>query len=242
MNALIQGPMDTLPVLIDRATRALESARTSAEVLEAKDMARVAYDAAKSASRILRAKEAHDSLVMEVHRSQGHAVSIHARAEIRLAEEYNAAQEKGEARKPGDVKSQNAVAGTKATELATEDDVGGRNALANARALEKAEKLIPGIVKRVTDDLIERGLEPTMTAVRAGVKEAVDALGNKPQQPTMKREPLWVWGRVKDFERDGILEIHPADMAKMMTAGMRDDMRSMLRPVIEYLTDLENIV
>jgi len=51
MNTPAHLKIDTLPVLIDRATAALESARTSAEVLEARDLARVAYDAAKSVAR-----------------------------------------------------------------------------------------------------------------------------------------------------------------------------------------------
>ena len=96
MNAPAIIPTDTLPTLIDRATAALDNARTSAEVLEARDLARVAYDAAKSAGRMAKAKTAHDSLVMEVHRAQAHALAIRARAEMRLAEEYDAAQERGE--------------------------------------------------------------------------------------------------------------------------------------------------
>ena len=55
MNAPALLPSETLPILIDRATAALDSARSSAEVLEARDLARVAYDAAKSAGRMARA-------------------------------------------------------------------------------------------------------------------------------------------------------------------------------------------
>lgn len=57
MNAPAIIPSETLPTLIDRATAALTSARTSAEVLEARDLARVAYDAAKSAARMAKAKQ-----------------------------------------------------------------------------------------------------------------------------------------------------------------------------------------
>lgn len=59
-------------------------------------MARVAYDAAKSAGRIVRAKSAHDEVIAAVYRAQGHALAIEARAKIRLADEYDAAQERGE--------------------------------------------------------------------------------------------------------------------------------------------------
>lgn len=102
MNILpVITPAESLPALIDRATAALDSARNSAEVLEARDMARVAYDAAKSAGRMARAKQAHDSLVVDVHRSQSHALAIRARAEMRLAEEYDDAQDRGEVQKHG---------------------------------------------------------------------------------------------------------------------------------------------
>jgi len=89
MNALTEAaaPAETLPALIDRATAALDGARSSAEVLEARDLARVAYDAAKSAGRMAKAKQAHDTLISEVHRAQAHALSIRARAEMRLAVE-----------------------------------------------------------------------------------------------------------------------------------------------------------
>ena len=73
MNLII-APIETLPSLIDKATAALNGARTSAEVLEARDMARVAYDAAKSAARILQAKSAHDTIIADVHRAQAHAL------------------------------------------------------------------------------------------------------------------------------------------------------------------------
>jgi hypothetical protein len=55
----------------------------------------------------------------------------------------------------------------------------------------------------------------------------------------MPREPLWVWGRVKDFHRDGILAIPPQELADQMTDEMRRDMRAQLPDVIAYLTKLE---
>lgn len=82
----------SLPALIDRANEALASARTSAEVLEARDMSCAAYGVAKSAGRIARAKQAHDSILAEIDRVQAHCLAIRVRAGIRLAEECNAAQ------------------------------------------------------------------------------------------------------------------------------------------------------
>ena len=47
MAALVAATTETLPALIDRAVSVLANARTSAEVLEARDLAGLAYDAAK---------------------------------------------------------------------------------------------------------------------------------------------------------------------------------------------------
>lgn len=243
MNAIASIPTDTLPVLIDRATRALESARNSAEVLEARDMARVAYDAAKSASRILKAKQAHDSLVVEVRVSQAAAISIHARAQIRLAEEYDAAQEKGEAATSGQPEkpkeSAPEGANTPPTQKATAEDVGGKKALENARVLEKAERLIPGIVDRITTELIQQDIEPTMAAVLRGVKEAVAELSAKPKPKVMDPRALWVWGRLKDFERNNVLEASAEFLLSEMTEPMREDVLRLAPLVREFIEDLE---
>lgn len=230
MNAPALIPSDTLPALIDKATSALEAARTSAEVLEARDMARAAYDAAKSAGRIAKAKSAHDTLMVEVHRAQAHALALRARAEMRLAEEYDAAQERGEVQSHGGDKS-NVSQGN----VATAADIGlSRKDIHEARKLRDAEAERPGLVQQAIDAMVERGEEPT----RARLKSEIIA---KPK-PKMQREPLWVWGRVKDFDRDGILRIAPEKMAQDMTEEMRDDMRAQLPKVIDYLTELERAV
>jgi hypothetical protein len=227
MNIIQQGPTDPLPVLIDRATAALDAARDSAEVLEAREMARVAYDAAKSAARVARAKQAHDTILVEVHRAQAHALAIRARAEIRLAEEYDIAQARGEVRTAGNpivVDPNNCKVGP--------SDLGlRRDEIHEARKLRDAEAAEPGLIRRSLDAMLERGEEPTRAAL---IKEVVA----KPQ-PTMPREPLWVWGRVKDFHRDGILAIPPHQLAAKMTEEMRRDMRTQLPAVIAYLTQLE---
>ncbi len=125
------GTSVSSPKLIDKATEALDSARSSAEVLEARNLARVAYDAAKSAGRMAKAKKAHDSLVSEVHRAQAHALAIRARAEMRLAEEYDAAQEWGEVKSNG---------GDRTVDLPNSADIGlRRDEIHDARKLRDAE-------------------------------------------------------------------------------------------------------
>ena len=52
-----------LPGMVSRAALALASAKSAAEVLEARDIASVAYDTAKRAARLAKARDAHDELV-----------------------------------------------------------------------------------------------------------------------------------------------------------------------------------
>ena len=92
---------ENLPGLIDRAASMLASAKTAAEVLEVREAAGRAYDTAKRAARLGRAKAAHDDLVAAAHRAQAHALEIEAAAKRRLADEYDAAQAWGEVAKRG---------------------------------------------------------------------------------------------------------------------------------------------
>lgn len=229
MNAPTLIPTDTLPVLIDRATAALDSARSSAEVLEARDMARVAYDAAKSANRMAKAKQAHDSLIADVHRAQANALAIRARAEMRLAEEYDAAQDRGDVHRHGGDKSNVA-----SDNVATAADLGlRRDEIHEARRLRDAEQSDPGIIRRTLDGMIERGEEPTRAALK---REVID---RPPPKPTMNPLALWLWGEVTRCERNGLLNADAADLLNAMTDPMRADMRRLLPQVRGFFEDLE---
>lgn len=158
------SPVETLPTLIDRAATALEGARTSAEVLEARDFARVAYDAARSAGRMAKAKEAHDEVIGAVYRAQADAALIEARAKMRLADEYDAAQERGEIAGHGGDKVSNVAKSNVATTAA---DLGlRRDEIHEARKLRDAEKTDPGKAERVVKDMLAKGEEPTKAKLR----------------------------------------------------------------------------
>lgn len=230
MNAELPSiaPKETLPQLIDRAAAALNSARTSAEVLEARNSARVAYDAAKSAARIMKAKAAHDSLVADVHKAQANALAIRARAEMRLAEEYDAAQDRGEMKRPNNEKT------ASATEAVSAPDIGlSHKNIHEARRLRDAERAEPGIVQRAISGIVERGEEPT----RAALHREVVAKARPPR--IMNPKALWLWGCLKDFDRDGILAVKPADLLAEMTDPMRADVRQVLPRVRAFLSALE---
>ncbi|MGY2933284.1 hypothetical protein ACVWZ6_002886 [Bradyrhizobium sp. GM6.1] len=70
--------------------------------LDARDRAVVAYTAAKLQARLAKAKKAHDELICAAYRAQGDALNIEARAKRRPADEYDAAQARGEVARLGD--------------------------------------------------------------------------------------------------------------------------------------------
>lgn len=184
MNAPAIIPTDTLPALIDKATAALEGARNSAEVLEARNMARVAYDAAKSAGRIARAKGAHDDMIGVVYRMQADATLIEARAKMRLADEYDAAQERGEVKSNG---------GDRTVDVPNSADLGlRRDEIHEARKLRDAERDNPGLIAQALENMIQPApteqdphpvpQEPTRAALRRSVLAAVDDANRRPQR------------------------------------------------------------
>ena len=164
---------ESLPVLIDRAATTLASAKTSGEVLEARDMASVAYDAAKSAARIARAKGAHDEILSAVYRAQGEAALVEARAKSRLADEYDAAQERGE------VASASSNRGNQWTvpdgnEAPTAADIGlTRKDIHEARQIRDAEMESPGIVEKTINEALESGKPPTKAKIKAATKRKI---------------------------------------------------------------------
>jgi hypothetical protein len=175
MTALvpINQTIDGLPGLVDRAAAMLASARTAAEVLEAREFAGLAYDAAKRASRLQRAKSAHDDLIAAAHRAQADALEIEAAAKRRLADEYDAAQARGEAA-TGNRTKDFGVADLNA-KPATASDLGlRRDQIHDARLIRDAEAADPGIVRRTLDQKLERGEEPTRSAVRRAAEDRLE--------------------------------------------------------------------
>ncbi len=223
----------SLPALIDSARKALDSARNSGEVLEALAMTRVAYDAAKSAGRLAKAKEAHDSLLSEIYRAQADILMTEARGKMRLAEEYDAAQDRGEVAGPtgNNLRSE-------AERKPTAADVGlSRKDIHEARQIRDAERADPGITERTLNDIVGRGEEPT----KAKLNREVFKPKAEPQK-VMDPKALWLWGRLKDFERDGIIRSNAKNLLSEMTEPMRADVRRLAPLVREFIEELEMIV
>ena len=187
--AIIDQAGSSLPQLVDHAAAALSNARTAAEVLEAKDLAGFAYDTAKRAARLAKAKNAHDELIAAAHRAQADALTIEALAKRRLADEYDSAQERGEIARHGG--GRKFKVGDPNVEITAADLGLRRDAIHEARVIRDAEAVEPGIVRRTLDEKLARGEEPTRTALR---KMVVDAAmrGLRPQRKPSRRNPLYV--------------------------------------------------
>jgi hypothetical protein len=226
MTDLTPIKRENLPSLVDKAASALTRAKSSAEVLEAKELATVAYDAAKTTARIAKAKRAHDSLISEIYSVQADALVIEAQAKIRLADEYDAAQERGEVRTKSD--NQHVV---DANKLSVSDLGIRRDQIHEARKLRDAENEDPGLIQRTVSDLVERGQEPTKAKIKAAV--------SKPAPKKMDPRALWLWGRLKDFERDGVLSVSAETLLAEMTPPMRADVQRLAPLVREFIEDLE---
>lgn len=238
MTALSPIPLagENLPGLIDRAATMLASAKTAAEVLEAREAAGLAYDVAKRAARLKKAKAAHDDLVAAAHRAQADALEIEAAAKRRLADEYDAAQERGEVAGHGG--GRNFKVGDPNVETHSDDPnrIGGNNAIVtmadlglrrdqihDARLLRDAEVADPGLVRRTLDERLERGVEPTRSAVRRAaedrlqrsldrlqrIQESVQRLEKDrppPLTPEMRARQIAVFGTQEDRAICGRIE------------------------------------
>jgi hypothetical protein len=206
MTALspISQTIEGLPGLIDRAATMLASAKTAAEVLEAREAAGLAYDIAKRAARLKNAKAAHDDLVAAAHRAQADALEIEAAAKRRLADEYDAAQTRGDVAGHGggrnfkvdDSNLENTAdaeaASKEHTRSSTLAEIGlRRDQIHEARQLRDAEDADPGIVRRTLDEKLERGEEPTRAALRKMVTDAA-MRGLRPERKPSRRNPLYV--------------------------------------------------
>lgn len=170
MTALAPIPLagENLPGLIDRAATMLASAKTAAEVLEAREAAGLAYDVAKRAARLSRAKSAHDDLIAAAHRAQADALEIEAAAKRRLADEYDAAQARGDVHRHGGQLPRDVAE----TNIPSLTDLGlRRDQIHDARLIRDAEAADPGIVRRTLDQKLERGEEPTRSAVRRAAED-----------------------------------------------------------------------
>jgi hypothetical protein len=59
-----------------------------------------------------------------------------------------------------------------------------------------------------------------------------------PRKPTVAADALWLWGRLLDFERDGLLKKMPSEVMKTMTSSMKDDVHRLAPKVAAWLKQI----
>jgi hypothetical protein len=206
-----------------------------------------AYDAAKKAARLSKAKGTHDTLIAAAHRAQADALEIGAQAKRRLADEYDAAQERGEVAGPSDRHSNSRAEANKAT--ATEIGLTHKE-IHDARIIRDADAADPGIVRRVLDDKLERGEEPTRAAVREAVIDAA-MRGLRGQRAPSRKNPLYVpptpagaaWTNVYGTARTFVEWATDANL-KLVIAGLheRDDSQASNIRAVRDCADILNTI
>ena len=178
-NAIVanDNTVMSLPRLVMRAANQLATATTAAEILDAKATANLVYDAAKAAARFAKAKGAFDDVMGAVYRAQADALEIEATAKRRLADEYDAAQERGDVRTKRDAYRGQVGGGDLIAALPpTQAEIGlTKYIVADARKIRDAEVLDPGFVKRELDALIDAGIEPTKEAINKAASSRLNS-------------------------------------------------------------------
>lgn len=169
--ALVVDAPNSISGMIADAARKLATAKTAAEVLDAKDSAGVAYEAAKVAARFAKVKGAADKVIAAAHRAQANALEIEASAKRRLADEYDGAQDRGEIAKgrPKTIPDGNT--------LPTAAEIGvSSKEIMDARQIRDAIAANPGAVKEALSDILDRGDEPTRAALKRAIAPAATAI------------------------------------------------------------------
>ncbi|MDX0060983.1 hypothetical protein GOC19_32215 [Sinorhizobium meliloti] len=168
------------------------------------------------------------ALALEVYSRQAKNIEAERRAcEIRLRAE----------RKAGELRRQEQKA--KGFNAASPPPPGGRTPTNDERRKElgiskkqdeRWQKLAAVPQEEFEAALAEPGV-PTANGIIAKIAE-------KRSKP-MDSAALWLWGRMKDFERNGILADDPDRVWAEMADHMRADMRRLVPRVCEWLNQLE---
>jgi hypothetical protein len=175
---------ESLPRLIERAAAALAQATTAAEFLDARDRASVAYTAAKMASRLSKAKDAHDTVCAACRKAMADALVIEEQAQIRLADEYDSAQKRGEVAGPGGTGNNQYANVPKENISNTVEDIGlTRKQIHEARFWRDVERDNPGITRKTLDTMLAAGKEPNRAELRRAIAPKPSPPSSPPPQP-----------------------------------------------------------
>jgi len=199
--ALITPQAGELRTLIVRAADSLASATTAAEVLDARDQAAFAYDVAKAEARLAKAKGAHDEIVAKVYHLQADALEIESMAKRRLADEYDAAQARGDVEKAGGKRGNQHVGNIPEGNNAKVADIGLTSKdVFEARQIRDAIEAQPDLLRSVLDDMLQNGEEPTKAKLRKAIAPVVTTLradATAAKKERRKEREITLAGKIK---------------------------------------------
>ena len=169
------------------------------------------------------------------------AIQIRIRAERRAGELLKEMKESGERQRPGDNGGHNkkqtsgnkkqTSSGSRSAQSPTLADLGISHyqsskwqQLASVPA-EKFEQAVNGY-----------GPKPTTE----GIINA-NSLCENPPPKTEDPDALWLWGRLREFERNGIIEREASELVTAMSDSQRDDCFRILPAVLAWLRQLEEL-
>jgi hypothetical protein len=92
---------------------------------------------------------------------------------------------------------------------------------------------LAGVPETDFEDAVKSSAKPTTNGIIA-------AHAPSPERDAMKTKALWLWGRLQDFEREGLLDECPADLLAAMSDHMKATTLQLAPIVIEWLEDLTN--
>jgi hypothetical protein len=198
---------------------------TNAAPLERYDTMCRAIDAAYKVDEVKPIRD--KAIALETYARQAHNVEAERQAcEIRLRAERKAGELSAKLEKAPGARTDKPRAimdrgWTKAEQLKT--------AGVSPRQAKQWEKLAA-----VPESEFKQALaDPTAKPTTNGIIRA-----SLPRKPSVHPDALWLWGRLRDFERDGLLAKTPADVLETMTPEMLDDTHTLAPRVAKWLAKI----
>lgn len=84
-------------------------------------------------------------------------------------------------------------------------------------------------------------VKPTTSGVIAQAKAAAVVQQARDPQPRMPDDVLWLWGRMRDFERECFTSKDPQSLLQAMTESMRADVARISPLMVDFFRALEDV-
>jgi hypothetical protein len=120
-----------------------------------------------------------------------------------------------------------------------------REALTQAQIPERTAQryqALANVPKETFEAALREPEKPTTTGLLARAEAARVVQAARDPAPQMPADSLWLWGRARDFERDGYFAKSPDALLSPMTETMLADMRRILPLLADFINELHEAV